>query len=85
MYINEGFLDEMKKEGAAGSSRLMSALKALGFAGAGAAAGAGGAYAVGEKKRKTQLKQLADLFRQANLAENKLLAQRAFAAGKASK
>ena len=81
MFINEGFLDEMQKEGA-GTAAV---LKALGIAGAGAAAGAGGAYVVGEKKRKSQLKELANLFRSANMQENRMIAGRAFRAGKASK
>lgn len=81
MYVNEGFLEEMSKC----AMNYKAVAKALGIGAGGAAVGAGGAYMMGEKKRKTQLKQLADLFRQANMAENKVLMRRAFQAGASSK
>ena len=81
MYINDGFVDEMSKV----AVNYKAVAKALGLAGTGAAAGAGGAYVMGEKKRKKQLQQLADLFRQANMAENKVLARRYFQAGRQSR
>ena len=48
------------------------------------AAGGGAAYVHGESKRKKHLKQLADLFRQANIQEKRMIAQRAFQAGRKS-
>lgn len=77
--INEGFFQEMRK------TAIHPILKGVMAGGAGAALGGGAAYAAGEHKRKKQLKQLADLFRQANMAENKILSQRAYQAGKSSK
>jgi len=79
MSRSKGFLEEIQKE-----ANMKQIAKYLAAAGGGAALGGGAAYAVGEKKRKTHLKQLADLFRQANIAENKMIAQRAFQAGKQS-
>lgn len=80
MIINEyamaGFVHEFQK-----TAKAKQIAKILGIAGAGAAAGAGGAHIVGEKKRKGQLKELADLFRKANVQENKLIARRAYQAG----
>ena len=78
MYA-KGFLEEIQKTGNA-----KQIAKLLGAGAAGAAIGGGGAYMHGENKRKTHLKQLADLFRKANMAENKMIAQRAFQAGKQS-
>jgi len=77
---NETFLDEMQKLGTMGNMAKMVA-----GVGAGAAAGAGGAYLLGEKKRKTHLRQLSDLFRQANIAENSLIRRKSFIAGAQSK
>lgn len=77
--MNEGFLEEMHK------TALHPLMKGVMAAGGGAAVGGGAAYVAGESKRKKQLKQLADLFRQANMAENKILSQRAYAAGKSGK
>lgn len=77
MSKSEGFLEEFQKCGGA-----KDIAKLLAVAGVGAAAGGGGAYAYGEHKRKKHLKQLSDLFRQANVAENRMIAQRAFQAGR---
>jgi len=79
MIHSEGFLEEVQK-----TANTKQIAKILGGAGLGALAGGGAAYAYGEKKRKSHLKQLANLFRQANMAENKMIARRAFAAGKQS-
>jgi len=77
----EGFLAEVEQTKEASAKAIA---KVLGLMGAGAAVGAGGTHVLAEKKRKSQLKQLADLFRQANIQENRLIAQRAFQAGRKS-
>ena len=75
---------QMAKKGSVAG--LLKKLVVPGAAAAGgAAAGAGGAYLLGESKRKKQLQQLADLFRKANMQENRMIAHRAFQAGRSSK
>jgi hypothetical protein len=73
----------------AAGGKLLSILKRVGVpaaaAAGGAAAGGAVAHIKGEKKRKAQLQQLADLFRKANVQENQMIARRAFQAGRGAK
>jgi len=77
MSVCDGFMNEFQKTGGA-----KSIAKAVGLAAAGAAAGAGGTHLYAEKKRKKQLSELAGLFREANATENRIIAQKAFQAGR---